>query len=142
MEQDFLQFQHITKRFPGVTALDDVSMGVRPGEIHALVGENGAGKSTLMNILGGNLQPEEGEIFLEGRAVRIASPIQSFQMGIGFVHQESNLLDNLSAMRTSIWAGSSPAAWAGPTRSGCAGRSWPAASALAISWSRSGGWPS
>ena len=96
MEQDFLQFQHITKRFPGVTALDDVSMGVRPGEIHALVGENGAGKSTLMNILGGNLQPEEGEIFLEGRAVRIASPIQSFQMGIGFVHQESNLLDNLS----------------------------------------------
>ncbi len=53
MEQDYLEFLHITKNFPGVTALDDVSMSVHRGEIHALVGENGAGKSTLMNILGG-----------------------------------------------------------------------------------------
>ena len=62
MEQDYLEFLHITKNFPGVTALDDVSMSVHRGEIHALVGENGAGKSTLMNILGGNLQPNGGEL--------------------------------------------------------------------------------
>ena len=96
MENNYLEFRHITKRFPGVVALDDVSMEVRRGEIHALVGENGAGKSTLMNILGGNLQPEEGEIWLEGRSVHVTSPVEAFRMGIGFVHQESNLLDNLS----------------------------------------------
>ncbi len=96
MEHHDLEFKHITKRFPGVTALDDVSMSVRRGEIHALVGENGAGKSTLMNILGGNLQPEEGELRLDGQAVRITSPIEAYRLGIGFVHQESNLLDNLS----------------------------------------------
>lgn len=96
MQEAYLEFQHITKRFPGVTALDDVSMSVHRGEIHALVGENGAGKSTLMNILGGNLQPEAGEIRLDGQAVRIASPIEACRLGIGFVHQESNLLDNLS----------------------------------------------
>ena len=59
MEQDYLEFLHITKNFPGVTALDDVSMSVHRGEIHALVGENGAGKSTLMNILGTS-SPTEG----------------------------------------------------------------------------------
>lgn len=96
MENEYLEFRHITKRFPGVTALDDVSITVRAGEIHALVGENGAGKSTLMNILGGNLQPDEGEICLEGKPVKVASPIEAFELGIGFVHQESNLLDNLS----------------------------------------------
>ena len=96
MQNNYLEFRHITKRFPGVTALDDVSVEVRQGEVHALVGENGAGKSTLMNILGGNLQPEEGEICLEGKVVRVTSPIEAFRMGIGFVHQESNLLDNLS----------------------------------------------
>ena len=96
LEQDYLQFLHITKRFPGVTALDDVSMSVRLGEVHALVGENGAGKSTLMNILGGNLQPDGGELMLDGRPVKIASPIDAYDKGIGFVHQESNLLENLS----------------------------------------------
>ena len=96
MEYEYLQLLHITKKFPGVTALDDVSVSVRQGEIHALVGENGAGKSTLMNILGGNLQPDQGEIRLDGQSVRITSPIDAFQKGIGFVHQESNLLENLS----------------------------------------------
>lgn len=96
MEKEYLEFRHITKRFPGVTALDDVSVTIRAGEIHALVGENGAGKSTLMNILGGNLQPNEGEIRLEGNPVKIPDPIEAFRLGIGFVHQESNLLDNLS----------------------------------------------
>ena len=96
MEHEYLQLLHITKKFPGVTALDDVSVSVRQGEVHALVGENGAGKSTLMNILGGNLQPDQGEIRLDGQSVRITSPIDAFQKGIGFVHQESNLLENLS----------------------------------------------
>ena len=71
-------------------------MSVRLGEVHALVGENGAGKSTLMNILGGNLQPDGGELMLDGRPVKIASPIDAYDKGIGFVHQESNLLENLS----------------------------------------------
>ena len=96
MEQDYLEFLHITKNFPGVTALDDVSMSVHRGEIHALVGENGAGKSTLMNILGGNLQPNGGELRLDGHSVKISSPIDAYNKGIGFVHQESNLLENLS----------------------------------------------
>ena len=96
MDNIFLEFRHITKRFPGVTALNDVSFQVARGEIHALVGENGAGKSTLMNVLGGNLQPEEGELLLEGKTVHITDPIEAFHLGIGFVHQESNLLDNLS----------------------------------------------
>ena len=96
MEQDYLEFLHITKNFPGVTALDDVSMSVHRGEIHALVGENGAGKSTLMNILGGNLQPNGGELRLDGHPVKISSPIDAYRKGIGFVHQESNLLENLS----------------------------------------------
>lgn len=88
MEQDYLEFLHITKNFPGVTALDDVSMSVHRGEIHALVGENGAGKSTLMNILGGNLQPNGGELQLDGHPVKISSPIDAYRKGIGFVHQE------------------------------------------------------
>ena len=62
MEYEYLQLLHITKKFPGVTALDDVSVSVRQGEIHALVGENGAGKSTLMNILGGNLQDRKSVV--------------------------------------------------------------------------------
>ena len=93
---DFLRMANITKRFPGVTALDDVSISVRKGEIFALVGENGAGKSTLMNILGGILKPDEGQIFLNGHQVIMSSPIEAYRQGIGFVHQESNLLDNLT----------------------------------------------
>lgn len=86
----------ITKRFPGVVALDKVCFGCDPGGIYAIVGENGAGKSTLMNLLGGLLVPEEGRILLDGKPVTIASPGASIALGIGFVHQESNLLDNLT----------------------------------------------
>jgi len=115
MEHEYLQLLHITKRFPGVTALDDVSVSVRRGEIHALVGENGAGKSTLMNILGGNLQPDQGEIYLDGERVSVASPTDAFQKGIGFVHQESNLLDNLSVYEN-IFLGREQVGMLGRTR--------------------------
>lgn len=114
MEKEYLQFLHITKRFPGVTALDDVSISIRKGEVHALVGENGAGKSTLMNVLGGNFLPDEGEIRLEGQPVKISSPIDAFQKGIGFVHQESNLLDNLSVYEN-IFLGREPVGRFGQT---------------------------
>lgn len=95
-ETTFLQMRGITKRFPGVTALDGVDFSCAKGEIHALVGENGAGKSTLMNILGGLLAPDEGGIEIDGVPVSIPSPQTAFELGIGFVHQESNLLLNLN----------------------------------------------
>ena len=88
----------ITKQFPGVRALDGVDFMLRQGEVHAIVGENGAGKSTLMNMLGGTLTPDSGSIELDGRAVSIAGPGESLRLGIGFVHQESNLLGNLTVL--------------------------------------------
>lgn len=96
MEGNYLKMSGISKRFPGVVALDSVDFDLKRGEIHALVGENGAGKSTLMNILGGTLRPDSGSIELDGKSVTIADPIASLGMGIGFVHQESNLLSNLT----------------------------------------------
>ncbi|MEJ0000936.1 MAG: ABC transporter ATP-binding protein [Verrucomicrobiota bacterium] len=77
----------MTKRFPGVVANDHLNFDVAPGEIHALIGENGAGKSTLMNMLYGLLTPEEGTIFWKGQSIRIGSPRQALQLGIGMVHQ-------------------------------------------------------
>ncbi|MBI3875577.1 MAG: ATP-binding cassette domain-containing protein, partial [Verrucomicrobia bacterium] len=70
----FLEFSGISKHFPGVHALDDVSFAVERGTCHALIGENGAGKSTLMNVLYGRYQPDSGRIRLEGRDVRVESP--------------------------------------------------------------------
>lgn len=98
VEDTFLIMKGITKQFPGVLALDHVDFSLKKGEVHALVGENGAGKSTLMNILGGNYQPNEGSILLGGKKVEIHSPIESLRMGIGFVHQESSLLSNLTVL--------------------------------------------
>lgn len=92
----YLDMVGITKRFPGVVALNNVNFSCEQGTIHALVGENGAGKSTLMNLLGGLLTPDEGVILMDGQEVRITSPGDSFALGIGFVHQESNLLANLA----------------------------------------------
>lgn len=94
--QDYLEMRHITKQFSGVTALSDVQFSCRRGEIHALVGENGAGKSTLMNVLGGLVIPDEGQIMIDGQERSISTPAVSFSLGIGFVHQESNLLTNLT----------------------------------------------
>lgn len=83
-----LSMSHITKRFPGVIAVDDVSFEARRGEIVGLVGVNGAGKSTLMNVLGGIYQPEEGEIFVDGQKVDLNSPKDAERVGISFIHQE------------------------------------------------------
>lgn len=88
--------QGIDKSFPGVKALDNVSVIASAGEVVALIGENGAGKSTLVNILGGVLQPDAGTIEIDGRGVQIPDVPAAIDLGIGFIHQELNVLDNLS----------------------------------------------
>jgi simple sugar transport system ATP-binding protein len=86
----------ITKRFPGVLANDAVSLDLRRGEVHSLLGENGAGKSTLVNIFSGMLKPDAGEIQIEGRAVSLASPHDAIRRGIGTVYQHFTLVPTLS----------------------------------------------
>src|SRR5262245_3224281 len=85
----------ISKRFPGVVALDGVSLTVGTGEIVALIGENGAGKSTLMKILGGAIARDTGTIKINGAPVDIRSPREASALGIEFIHQELSVLDNL-----------------------------------------------
>jgi ABC-type uncharacterized transport system ATPase subunit len=87
-----LEMRHITKRFPGVVANDGIDLSIRPGEIHALLGENGAGKSTLMNILYGLLTPDEGDILMDGQPVQISGPSDAIARGIGMVHQHFMLV--------------------------------------------------
>src|SRR5690606_15633413 len=95
--QDLLRMESITKVYPnGVVANRDVTFAVKPGEIHALVGENGAGKTTLMKILFGLEQPDAGSIVYEGRHVRIPSPHAAIAMGIGMVHQHFMLAPSLT----------------------------------------------
>ena len=89
---DLLQVHHIRKTFPGVVALDDISLAIAPGEIHTLLGENGAGKSTLMNVLTGLYRPDRGELLFEGSPVQFDSPRDSLAMGIGMVHQHFMLV--------------------------------------------------
>ncbi len=85
--------ENISKRFPGVLANDDVTLDLRPGEVHALIGENGAGKSTLMRVLYGLYPPDAGTISVRGREVKIASPRDAIALGIGMVHQHFVLVD-------------------------------------------------
>ncbi len=85
--------EHITKRFPGVLANDDVSLELRPAEVHALIGENGAGKSTLMRVLYGMYPAEAGRMIVRGKEVKIASPRDAIALGIGMVHQHFVLVD-------------------------------------------------
>src|SRR5260370_1328199 len=92
----FLSFHSLTRHFPGVLALDDVSFEVEPGSCHALVGENGAGKSTLGKILAGIYVADEGEINLDGKTVRAANPLAARKLGIAMVHQELAFCPNLS----------------------------------------------
>jgi general nucleoside transport system ATP-binding protein len=91
-----LEMRGITKRYPGVLANDHIDLKVRPGEIHALLGENGAGKSTLMNILYGLARPDEGEILLDGEVVSIAGPSDAIDRGISMVHQHFMLVPVLT----------------------------------------------
>lgn len=91
-----LQVTQVSKSFPGVRALDDVSMTLRRGSVHALLGENGAGKSTLIKIMTGIHRADHGEITMEGRIVRFATPRQAAAGGLGVVHQERNLVTRFS----------------------------------------------
>ena len=95
-DRPLLEMQGIEKSFPGVKALDKVDLTVYAGEVVALIGENGAGKSTLMNILGGVLQQDSGTIKIGGQSVVIKNVSDAIKLGIGFIHQELNILDNLS----------------------------------------------
>jgi ribose transport system ATP-binding protein len=91
-QQPLLEVVNISKSFPGVKALDDVSVQFMPGEVHAVVGENGAGKSTLMKIMVGAYTPDQGEILLQGQKVSFAHPVQAQRMGLSIIYQEFNLL--------------------------------------------------
>jgi simple sugar transport system ATP-binding protein len=96
----------ITKRFPGVVANDNVSLDFFPGEIHVLLGENGAGKSTMIGMLAGMLQPDAGEIRVRGQAVRIGSPRESLDLGIGTVFQHVLLVPSLTVIENLMLGGS------------------------------------
>ena len=93
-----LRVEHITKRFPGVLASDDISLSVGEHEILALVGENGAGKTTLMNIIMGLYQPDDGKIFINGQEVHLRTPNDAFEYGIGMVHQQYMLVQNMTVL--------------------------------------------
>ena len=94
MAENIVEFRHITKRFPGIVANDDVSLSVKEGEIFAVLGENGAGKSTLVSMLFGMYEPDEGEIYVRGRLEHINSPRYAGSIGIGMVHQHFRLVSN------------------------------------------------
>jgi len=102
-----LQMIGITKRFPGVVALDHVDFSLRRGEIHSLIGQNGAGKSTLMNILSGVYPADEGQILIDGQPVTIDHPREALRLGIGTVYQELSLLPKLS-VADNIFLGREP----------------------------------
>ena len=107
MPNSILEMRKISKRFPGVIALDAVDFSIGAGEVVALAGENGAGKSTLMKILGGVYQPDEGQIFIDGSEVSIRGVADATAYQIGFVHQELNVLDNLTVAEN-VYLGREP----------------------------------
>ena len=93
-----IEMRHITKIFGTLKANDDITLQLRRGEIHALLGENGAGKSTLMSVLFGLYDPDEGEILKDGKPVRISDPNDATALGIGMVHQHFKLVENFSVL--------------------------------------------
>lgn len=109
-----LEMKGISKRFPGVVALDSVDLEVYGFEIVGLAGENGAGKSTLMKILGGVYQPDAGKILIDNEDIEIRSVSQATSLGIGFIHQELNVLDNLD-IAENVFLGREPI-WGGPLK--------------------------
>ncbi len=107
-----LVLRNIVKEFPGVRALDGVSLTLRSGEVHALMGENGAGKSTLIKVLTGVYRPDGGEILMEGQPIRPVSPEDAVRHGISTVYQEVNLSPNLSVAEC-VCLGREPRTWRG-----------------------------
>lgn len=97
-----IEMNNITKVFPGIVANDDITLQVKQGEIHALLGENGAGKSTLMNVLFGLYQPEQGGIKIKGKSVNITNPNVANDLGIGMVHQHFMLVHNFTVTENII----------------------------------------
>ena len=93
-----IEMRHITKEFPGIKANDDITLQLKRGEIHALLGENGAGKSTLMSVLFGLYQPDAGEILKCGEVVQINDPNDANALGIGMVHQHFKLVEVFSVL--------------------------------------------
>src|ERR1700755_2822038 len=96
MEERLLEVRGVSKSFPGVKALDDMHLDLRGGEVLALVGENGAGKSTLMKLLSGIYSAGEGEFFLNGEPYEPVSPKHALELGISIIHQEFNLMPDLT----------------------------------------------
>src|SRR5215203_1024424 len=94
--EEIIRLDHVTKRFGGITAVNDVSFGIAPGEIHAVVGENGAGKSTIMKMLAGVYRPDNGSLVLRGEPAVISDPLQARKLGVSIVFQELNLFPHLS----------------------------------------------
>ena len=105
--QPLLEVESVTKRFSGVTALNNVSLSIGHGEVHAVIGENGAGKSTMMKILAGVQPPDSGQLRIDGRPVKIDSVQQALGCGIALIHQELNLADNLN-VGANIFLGREP----------------------------------
>ena len=110
-----LEMINISKEFPGVKALDQVSLRVRPGTVHALLGENGAGKSTLMKCLFGLYTADEGEIFLDGEKYQIQNAKEAMDKGISMIHQELHVNTHRNVMEN-IWLGRFPTKKIGPAK--------------------------
>ncbi|MBU1025781.1 ATP-binding cassette domain-containing protein, partial [bacterium] len=102
-----LRIEGITKKFPGVVALNNVSLNLLKGEVLALVGENGAGKSTLIKIISGAYQSDEGVISLNGQILEHLTPLKAIELGIAVIYQELNFLDELS-IAENIFIGNMP----------------------------------
>ncbi len=104
---ELVSLEGITKSYPGVMALRDARFSLRAGEVHALMGENGAGKSTLMRVLSGVIQPDKGDVFVNGKPVIIHGPRVAQELGISIIHQELNLMNQLSVAQN-IFIGREP----------------------------------
>src|SRR6266446_9611030 len=107
----FLQARNISKSFPGVQALADVSMDIHAGQVLAVVGENGAGKSTLMKVLAGVHAPDKGQVLIDGKPVSFRTPADAEKAGITLIHQELNLAEDLD-VAANIFLGREPT-WGG-----------------------------
>ena len=99
MQEYRLEMRGVCKSFPGVKALDHAQLRLRPGTVHALMGENGAGKSTLMKCMFGIYEMDEGEVIFEGKPVKLNGPLEALEMGIAMVHQELNQVQDLTVAK-------------------------------------------